>query len=229
MGFLKKKIFALSLFLFAAGFSDAGCAGNTFSDRVFYAFTGFDGEYAVIVNKKNFTLQVVTRDCRTVLSCPVAYGMNPDGKNKMYEGDNRTPEGLYHVNEILSMDADKKSPSYRKLKAMNDIYFSRASGHCKYGSESEDLGKDAYGPRYFGIDYPSPADMEEYNRNLKAGILTVNGRTMKPGYGIAIHGNNDPASIGHRSSSGCVRMYNRDVIEMDRYIFIGTPVLIVSE
>lgn len=226
---MKKRFYALAVFLTAAVFSAAGCSGSDLRQMCAYAFQGFDGEYAVIVNKKTFTLQVVTRDCRTVLSAPVAYGMNPDGKNKMYEGDNRTPEGLYHVNEILSMDADKKSPAYRKLKAMNDVYFSRTSGHCKYGSTTEDLGKDAYGPRYFGIDYPSPADIEEYNRNLQAGLLTVNGRNMKPGYGIAIHGNNDPASIGHRSSSGCIRMYNRDVIAMDSYIFIGTPVLIVSE
>lgn len=47
-----------------------------------------------------------------------------------------------------------------------------------------------------------------------------NGRT----YGI--HGTNNPGSIGSHASSGCVRMYNRDVIELYNTIYEGTPVWI---
>lgn len=49
-----------------------------------------------------------------------------------------------------------------------------------------------------------------------------NGRT----YGI--HGTNNPKSIGTHASSGCVRMHNKDVIELYNTIYEGTPVWIHS-
>ena len=49
------------------------------------------------------------------------------------------------------------------------------------------------------------------------------------GGGIAIHGNNDPDSIGHLATSGCIRMLNDDVIELEQFIQIGTPVYIVPD
>ena len=45
-----------------------------------------------------------------------------------------------------------------------------------------------------------------------------------PRYGI--HGTNNPASIGGLVSKGCIRMHNRDVLEVARLVTIGTPVLI---
>ena len=44
------------------------------------------------------------------------------------------------------------------------------------------------------------------------------------GYGI--HGTNNPASIGKFASKGCIRMYNRDVLELAQHVAIGTPVII---
>lgn len=44
------------------------------------------------------------------------------------------------------------------------------------------------------------------------------------GYGI--HGTNNPSSIGKRVSKGCIRMYNRDVLELAQHAAIGTPVKI---
>ncbi|MCH1624539.1 L,D-transpeptidase family protein [Ferdinandcohnia quinoae] len=46
----------------------------------------------------------------------------------------------------------------------------------------------------------------------------------KEHYGI--HGTNNPSSIGHAVSHGCVRMHNKDVEELARTIPIGTPVII---
>jgi len=48
----------------------------------------------------------------------------------------------------------------------------------------------------------------------------------KPTYGI--HGTNDPSSIGHLVSHGCIRMYNRDVIALSHVVPIGTQVTIVN-
>lgn len=44
-----------------------------------------------------------------------------------------------------------------------------------------------------------------------------------------IHGTNDPKSIGTNSSSGCIRMFNQDVIELYRRTPIGARVLVYSE
>lgn len=46
----------------------------------------------------------------------------------------------------------------------------------------------------------------------------------KPHYGI--HGTNDPSSIGHQVSLGCIRMFNQDVLELARLVSIGTRVKI---
>lgn len=47
----------------------------------------------------------------------------------------------------------------------------------------------------------------------------------KPHYGI--HGTDDPSSIGKVVSHGCIRMYNKDVLELSRTVPIGTLVTIV--
>lgn len=61
------------------------------------------------------------------------------------------------------------------------------------------------------------------------GPLTVYGTywlgLSKKGYGI--HGTNNPASIGHYVSHGCIRMYNKDVNELASLVKVGTSVQIV--
>jgi len=49
--------------------------------------------------------------------------------------------------------------------------------------------------------------------------------TMRGGE-YAIHGTNDPRSIGGFVSYGCIRMYNRDIRELYRLVDIGTPVVV---
>ena len=44
-------------------------------------------------------------------------------------------------------------------------------------------------------------------------------------YGI--HGTNNPSSIGKSVSNGCIRMFNRDVIELSNIVPIGTIVVII--
>ncbi|TKH43228.1 hypothetical protein C1I60_17095 [Paenibacillus terrae] len=46
----------------------------------------------------------------------------------------------------------------------------------------------------------------------------------KPHYGI--HGTNEPWSIGKLVSHGCIRMQNKDVLELQEKVSIGTPVTI---
>ncbi|QWU14041.1 L,D-transpeptidase catalytic domain [Paenibacillus sophorae] len=46
----------------------------------------------------------------------------------------------------------------------------------------------------------------------------------KPHYGI--HGTNNPASIGHQVSHGCIRMHNAAVLELARIVPLHTRVTI---
>lgn len=43
-------------------------------------------------------------------------------------------------------------------------------------------------------------------------------------YGI--HGTNKPYSIGHSASHGCIRMFNKDIIDLYKYVGYGTYVVI---
>jgi len=49
--------------------------------------------------------------------------------------------------------------------------------------------------------------------------------TMRNGE-YAIHGTNNPASVGGFSSHGCIRMYNRDIRQLYSLVSIGTPVIV---
>ncbi len=43
----------------------------------------------------------------------------------------------------------------------------------------------------------------------------------------AIHGTNNPASIGGFVSHGCIRMYNRDIMDLYRRAPLGTEVIVL--
>ena len=59
----------------------------------------------------------------------------------------------------------------------------------------------AYGPLFFRLNVPDFND-------------------------IGIHGTIFPESIGTRSSEGCVRLRNEDIVRLYRYCYIGMPVII---
>ena len=58
------------------------------------------------------------------------------------------------------------------------------------------------------------------NNPMGAAALTLRGGEY------AIHGTNRPASIGGFVSYGCIRMYNRDIVELFSLVNIGTPVIV---
>lgn len=57
------------------------------------------------------------------------------------------------------------------------------------------------------------------NNPMGAAALTLRGGEY------AIHGTNRPASIGGFVSYGCIRMHNRDIVELYRLVAVGTPVI----
>ena len=58
------------------------------------------------------------------------------------------------------------------------------------------------------------------NHPMGAAALTLRGGEY------AIHGTNQPASIGGFVSYGCIRMFNRDIRELYSLVDIGTPVVV---
>jgi lipoprotein-anchoring transpeptidase ErfK/SrfK len=44
--------------------------------------------------------------------------------------------------------------------------------------------------------------------------------------GHAIHGTNDPRSIGGFVSYGCIRMYNEDALDLYNRVSLGTTVVV---
>lgn len=216
-------------FLFMSSVILSSCAKST-ERAAEDAFRKYNGNHVIIISKKKFTLYVFEKGKGLQQSYRIGFGSNSDLGAKQYEGDNRTPEGSYQVNEILSMDSASASESYRKLKKMNEHYFKKSGGYHKFGNPDEDLGDNAYGPRYFGVNYPNEDDLKRYQEAVSQGLIPVkNGKRADIGHGIAIHGNNDEKSIGHPCSSGCIRMYNRDIVELEKYISISTPVIILND
>jgi hypothetical protein len=51
-------------------------------------------------------------------------------------------------------------------------------------------------------------------------------RRLNLGNGYALHGTNQPASIGHAVSHGCVRLRNEDIEKLYDMVSVGTPVYI---
>ena len=58
------------------------------------------------------------------------------------------------------------------------------------------------------------------NNPMGAAALTLRGGEY------AIHGTNRPSSIGRFVSHGCIRMYNRDIVQLYRMVPVGTPVIV---
>jgi hypothetical protein len=59
-----------------------------------------------------------------------------------------------------------------------------------------------------------------YGLSAYSNVLTY----WKDGGFIGLHGTNEPASIGHRSSHGCIRMLNRDIRKLVKILPLGTPI-----
>lgn len=191
-------------------------------------FSGNSSSYLIYVKKEKYKLFIINRKREVVKVFDVAVGRKENFQRKAYQGDNGTPEGLYFVNEVLSSAADPKSGPYQRLKYMNSVYFRAGEGHFLWGRPDQDAGTNVYGPRFFGINYPNDDDMKYYYEQARKGLIPrgPRGTIRGPGSGLAIHGTNDPVSIGRMISSGCVRLKNEDVVLLDEYIREGTPVYI---
>ena len=44
-----------------------------------------------------------------------------------------------------------------------------------------------------------------------------------------LHGTNEPSTIGTKVSSGCIRLFNHDIIDLYNRAKVGTPVIVLQE
>ena len=77
----------------------------------------------------------------------------------------------------------------------------------------EMIGRQPYLPRFMAGGPGNP---------LGARALYLGGTDYR------IHGTNDPATIGHRVSSGCIRLTNEDITDLYRRAKIGSRVIVLS-
>jgi lipoprotein-anchoring transpeptidase ErfK/SrfK len=43
-----------------------------------------------------------------------------------------------------------------------------------------------------------------------------------------IHGTHEPDTIGHSVSSGCIRLFNQDIVDLHRRVPVGTSVTVLD-
>lgn len=77
-------------------------------------------------------------------------------------------------------------------------------------------------------------DLKEYAGGMPGGIDNPLGARALYLYDgqrdtlFRLHGTNEPDSIGQAVSSGCIRLFNQDIIDLHRRVAIGTPVVVLQ-
>jgi len=94
-------------------------------------------------------------------------------------------------------------------------------------------GRSSISGKYIEPNWEPPADIKRANPRLPDRIPGGSPRNpmgaaaLTLGAGdYAIHGTNNPGSVGRFVSHGCIRMYNRDVMDLFRRVSVGTPVIV---
>jgi lipoprotein-anchoring transpeptidase ErfK/SrfK len=95
------------------------------------------------------------------------------------------------------------------------VWFGRAAVEAKYIKPAwqapPELHRGSFGPVIEGGSPRNP--------------MGVAALTMRNGE-YAIHGTNNPKSVGGFVSHGCIRMYNKDITKLFAMVSVGTPVIV---
>lgn len=118
----------------------------------------------------------------------------------------------------------KENPDYDDLKILVDIAEKRL--YLLNGNELIKKYPIASGK----LESPSPLGAWKIINKAKwgGGFGTRWMGLNVPWGSYGIHGTNRPESIGYNASAGCIRMNNRDVEDLYKYVKHGTPVAIVN-
>ena len=117
--------------------------------------------------------------------------------NKIKSGDLKTPEGIFPI-----------------------IGIEESSEWTYDFGDGNGQTPGAYGPFFFRLK----VDEENIFNNISTKFDFSSSQKFS---GIGIHGTNQNSSIGKRSSHGCVRLKNEDLIKLKKYIQSGTLVVII--
>lgn len=77
-------------------------------------------------------------------------------------------------------------------------------------------------------------DLKEYAGGMPGGIENPLGARALYLYDgdrdtlFRLHGTNEPESIGQAVSSGCIRLFNQDIIDLHRRVAVGAPVVVLQ-
>src|SRR3974390_1281135 len=116
------------------------------------------------------------------------------------------------------------------------LYYVLGNGRAvRYGWGGARAAKQGAGPaivngKYLHPAWPPPAEIRHDKPNLPNVIPGGSGHnpmgaaalTLSAGE-YAIHGTNNPGSIGGQVSYGCIRMYNADILDLYGPVGFGTP------
>ncbi|MGU3574635.1 L,D-transpeptidase [Brucellaceae bacterium C25G] len=130
---------------------------------------------------------------------------------------------------------------YLYLVMPNDRAMRYAVGVGKAGlafAGTADIARKASWPRWTptqNMIKRSPAQYSKYAGGLEGGInnplgaralyLHRNGQDTL----YRIHGTNQPWSIGKAASSGCIRMFNQDIIDLHKRVPSGSKVVVLNQ
>jgi lipoprotein-anchoring transpeptidase ErfK/SrfK len=139
------------------------------------------------------------------------------------------PDHRYHPGTIVIRTAERK------------LYFIAAPGQAlRYTVAVGKAGKSWRGVKYveeLAVEpaWSPPASVKRDNPRIPDYIPSgapnnpMGARVigLGPGGEYAIHGTNNPRSVGTAASYGCFRMYNHDVIDLYARVRMGTPVVVL--
>jgi murein L,D-transpeptidase YafK len=154
---------------------------------------------AIVVHKPSFSLHLFEWHDDWVHAKSYSVSLGKNFGRKQREGDNRTPEGTYTIEDKLSTAHDSHQSSY--LKKLNSLSYN-GQGY---------IGKDAFGPFAFLLDYPNQDDR----------------KTGRTGRGIMIHSVSYD-KVGRMATHGCIGLRRDDMESLYRLVGVGTKVYIRS-
>lgn len=106
---------------------------------------GLDRKPYIVVDKPALTLSLMASDSTVIKSYPIACGINYG--NKTRSGDHKTPEGRFHITEILN-----------------------ARGLTHDFGDGKGPIRDAYGPWFLRLDVPGRRDIGIHGTHLPESI-----------------------------------------------------------
>ncbi len=148
--------------------------------------------------------------------------------------------GAAQARELVPFDAGVQAGTIVVRTGERRLYFALGDGSAlRYPVAVGKPGKQWFGAaavdgKHVEPAWSPPAEVLRDNPRLPLVIpggsprnpMGARALTLNRGE-YAIHGTNRPGSIGTYASYGCIRMHNRDIVDLYDRVRVGTPVVVV--